>query len=195
MTLTEEWSEDGYEYCYLEADLDPNKDFSVVDGFTVVDHEWSYNCSLIGEFIKYSPPDEKYEFGWVEIQGQVYELYTWDIMEPIYNEWWDKYCEENYEYCYGGEIYYTEEMMEGWAYGPLDDPYYDYEYKYDYVDYSWQNSEPWAYYDSFYYSYDDPARSSSEQASIMEQLTGWFESSNKLLTTTASLLTLIAFEY
>ena len=189
------------------------------EGLTVVENEFSYDCSLrVGGLINYAPPemDPPTTAGTVTIQGMKYDLYEWEALEDIYQAYEESYCEKNPEIC---EDYYWEDDMEDWdmedwedewAYD-YDDWEYDYDYDYamndyGYYDYDYGYGEQWDYdydygmedwdyygYGETYYYMDGPERGPD---GIMEQITGWFsgDASNKLLTAIASIATIAAIQ-
>lgn len=101
-------------------------------------------------------------------------------MEPFYNEWWDNYCEENYEACY--PIYY-DDWEDDWAYQM--EPYYEYDSGYNYDSTMDKGYPQGYYYGETYYYMDGPA----EEQGIMNQIGSWFsgDSSNKLFGAAATL--------
>ena len=130
------------EICYLTANLDSN--MAPSEGLTVVENEFSYDCSLKdGELINYAPPemDPPTNGGTVTISGTMFDLYPWEALEDIW-------CEKNPEMC---EDYYSEDYweddMEDWDMEDWED-----EWAYDYDD--WEYDYDYAMNDSGYYDYD-----------------------------------------
>ena len=146
------------EICYLTANLDSN--MAPSEGLTVVENEFSYDCSLKdGELINYAPPemDPPTTGGTVTISGTVFDLYPWEALEDIYYAYEESWCEKNPEICedYYSEDYWEDDMedwdMEDWedewAYD-YDDWEYDYDYAmndYGYYDYDYGYGEEWDY--------------------------------------------------
>ena len=183
------------EICYLTANLDSN--MAPSEGLTVVENEFSYDCSLKdGELINYAPPemDPPTTGGTVTISGTVFDLYPWEALEDIYYAYEESWCEKNPEIC---EDYYSEDYweddMEDWDMEDWEDEWaYDYDdWEYDY-DYGMEDWDYYGYGETYYYM-DGPERGPD---GIMEQITGWFsgDSSNKLLTAIASIATIAAMQ-
>ena len=157
------------EICYLTANLDSN--MAPSEGLTVVENEFSQDCSLKdGELINYAPPemDPPTTGGTVTISGTVFDLYPWEALEDIYYAYEESWCEKNPEICedYYSEDYWEDDMedwdmedwdMEDWDMEDWDMEDWEDEWAYDYDDWEYDydyGMEDWDYYgygETYYY--------------------------------------------
>ena len=87
------------EVCYLTAPLDASMGYAPTQGLTVVENEYSMDCSMKdGEYVSWTPPSDEMGNGSVNLMGVEYDLIDWNTMEPYYYAY-----QETYDYDYDSD--------------------------------------------------------------------------------------------